>query len=222
MVSGYNPCMPHSSHCNHSGSAPAGADEILQFWLGTARPDNAQALLQRQQWFTKSEAFDAEMSQCFGASVQAALEGRLGGWAREPWDRLALILLLDQFTRNIHRGTPQAFAGDRLALELALGAIDSGFDLRLPEVLRIFIYLPLEHAEDPAMQRRSVQAFAVLAEAAGTSTDLAQFLQGTLDYAWRHQEVIARFGRFPHRNAVLGRASTPDELLYLSQPGSGF
>lgn len=212
-----NPSFPHLDR-----PAPTGADEVLQFWLGTARPGNAQALQQRQQWFTKSDAFDAEMRQRFGATVQAALDGQLNDWAREPWGRLALILLLDQFTRNIHRGTPQAFAGDRQALELALGAIESGEDLHLPEVLRIFVYLPLEHAEDPAMQRRSVLAFAALSKAAGADADLAQFLQGTLDYAWRHQEVIARFGRFPHRNVVLGRASTPDELLYLSQPGAGF
>lgn len=214
--------MPNPSFSHHDRLAPTGADEVLQFWLGTARPDNAQALQQRQQWFTKSDAFDAEMRQRFGAAVQAALDGQLDGWATEPWGRLALILLLDQFTRNIHRGTPQAFAGDRRALELALGAIESGEDLHLPEVLRIFVYLPLEHAEDPAMQRRSVLAFAALAKAAGVDTDLVQFLQGTLDYAWRHQEVIARFGRFPHRNAVLGRTSTPDELFYLSQPGAGF
>ncbi|MFE1574315.1 DUF924 family protein [Comamonas odontotermitis] len=214
--------MPNPSFSHHDRPAPTGADDVLQFWLGTARPDNAQALQQRQQWFTKSDAFDAEMRQRFGAAVQAALDGQLDGWATEPWGRLALILLLDQFTRNIHRGTPQAFAGDRRALELALGAIESGEDLHLPEVLRIFVYLPLEHAEDPAMQRRSVLAFAALAKAAGVDTDLVQFLQGTLDYAWRHQEVIARFGRFPHRNAVLGRTSTPDELFYLSQPGAGF
>ena len=214
--------MPHSSLTNHGEPALAGADAILQFWLGAARPGNAQALQQRQQWFTKSEAFDSEMRRRFGSTVQAALDGQLEEWAGEPWGRLALILLLDQFTRNIHRGTPEAFAGDRQALELALGAIASGLDLQLPEVLRIFVYLPLEHAEDPVMQRRSVLAFAALAQAAGSDPDLVQFLQGTLDYAWRHQEVIARFGRFPHRNAVLGRESTSDESQYLSQPGAGF
>ena len=222
MPSGYNLRMPHSSTSNPGGPALAGADDILQFWLGAVRPSNADALQQRQQWFTKSDAFDAEMRQRFGATVQAAVDGQLGDWAGEPWGRLALVLLLDQFTRNIHRGGPQAFAGDRRALELALGAIDSGMDLHLPEVLRIFVYLPLEHAEDPAMQRRSVLAFAALAQSAGNDPDLAEFLQGTLDYAWRHQEVIARFGRFPHRNALLERASTPEELHYLSQPGAGF
>jgi len=204
--------------------ATAGADEILQFWLGAARPDNARALGRRQQWFGKSEAFDAEMRQRFGATVQAALHGRLDGWAGEPWGRLALILLLDQFTRNIHRGTPLAFAGDGRALALAVEAMEKGLELQLPEVLRIFVYLPLEHAEDPAMQRRSVLAFAALAQAVQPAGDahVHQFLQGTLDYAWRHQEVVARFGRFPHRNAILGRDSTPGEAAYLAQPGSGF
>ena len=208
--------------------ATTGADDILRFWLGAARPDNAQALQQRQQWFTKSEAFDAEMRRRFGATVQAALDGQLDGWAGEPWGRLALILLLDQFTRNIHRGTPLAFAGDGQALALAVGAMEKGLELQLPEVLRIFVYLPLEHAEDPAMQRRSVLAFAALAQAVAPAVDDAggadvhQFLQGTLDYAWRHQEVVARFGRFPHRNAILGRDGTPEEAAYLAQPGSGF
>lgn len=215
----------HSSVSTIPGApAAAGADDILEFWLGAARPGNAQALHKRQQWFTKSDAFDAEMRQRFGATVQAALDGQLDGWAREPWGRLALILLLDQFTRNIHRGTPQAFAGDPQALALALGAMESGMDLQLPEVLRIFVYLPLEHAEDPAMQRRSVLAFAALVQATELAgdADLRQFMQGTHDYAWRHQEVIARFGRFPHRNAVLGRVSTPGEVDYLARPGSGF
>ncbi|GAB2479522.1 DUF924 family protein [Comamonas humi] len=216
--------MPNPPSVPPSAPAIAAADDILHFWLGAARPDNARALQQRQQWFTKSDAFDAEMRERFGATVQAALDGRLDGWAAQPWERLALILLLDQFTRNIHRGTPQAFAGDRQALALALGAIDAGMDLQLPEVLRIFFYLPLEHAEDPAMQRRSVLAVAALAQATEASgdADLQQFVQGTLDYAWRHQEVIARFGRFPHRNAILGRAGTPDEAVYLAQPGAGF
>lgn len=136
MPSGYNLRMPHSSTSNPGGPALAGADDILQFWLGAVRPSNADALQQRQQWFTKSDAFDAEMRQRFGATVQAAVDGQLGDWAGEPWGRLALVLLLDQFTRNIHRGGPQAFAGDRRALELALGAIESGMDLHLPEVLR--------------------------------------------------------------------------------------
>lgn len=195
---------------------------VLTQWFGSACPDNATALAHQAQWFTKSPAFDAQLRERFGTAVQAALEGALQHWARQgPWQCLALILLLDQFTRNIHRGTPQSFAGDPQALALARQAQDQRLDLQLPEVARIFIYLPLEHAEDLAMQQRSVQAFSGLEQMAPDAPS-REFLAGTLDYAHRHREVIARFGRFPHRNAILGRASTPEESEYLAQPGAGF
>jgi uncharacterized protein (DUF924 family) len=197
-------------------------DAVLAQWFGSARPDNASALACKARWFTKSPAFDAQLRERFGAAVQAALDGQLRHWATQgPWPCLALILLLDQFTRNIHRGTPQSFAGDPQALALALEAQDRGFDLELPEATRIFMYLPLEHAEDRSMQQRSVASFQSLAQ---TAPDAAcrEFLAGTLDYALRHQEVIERFGRFPHRNPILGRASTPAEQAYLAQPGAGF
>lgn len=197
-------------------------EPVLAQWFGSARPDNTSALAHQAQWFTKSPEFDAQLRERFGAAVRAALDGQLNHWAAQgPWQCLALILLLDQFTRNIHRGTPRSFAGDPQALALALEAQDRGFDLELPEVVRIFMYLPLEHAEDLAMQQRSVQAFQSLAQMA-PDADSREFLAGTLDYAHRHQEVIARFGRFPHRNPILGRASTPAESDYLAQPGSGF
>lgn len=198
------------------------ADAVLAQWFGSTRPDNATALAHQAQWFTKSAAFDAALRERFGAAVQAALDGQLRHWAAQgPWPCLALILLLDQFTRNIHRGTPRSFAGDPQALALALEAQDRGLDLELPEVARIFMYLPLEHAEDMAMQERSVQAFQSLAQMAPDAAS-REFLAGTLDYAYRHREVIARFGRFPHRNPILGRASTPQESEYLAQPGAGF
>lgn len=211
-------------------TAPAGdvaqstglSDAVLVQWFGSVRPDNASALAHKAQWFTKSAAFDAQLKQRFGAAVQSALDGQLRHWATQgPWPCLALILLLDQFTRNIHRGTPQSFAGDPQALALALEAQDRGWDLELPEVVRSFMYLPLEHAEDPAIQQRSVQAVHSLVQMAPDDYS-REFLAGTLDYAYRHQEVIARFGRFPHRNPILGRASTPAESEYLAQPGSGF
>ncbi|MDR3067271.1 MULTISPECIES: DUF924 family protein [Comamonas] len=197
-------------------------DQILTQWFGSARPGNADALQHKAQWFTKSAAFDEELRQRFGAAVEAALGGALQPWAtRGPWQQLALVILLDQFTRNIHRNTPRSFAGDAQALPLALQAIGSGTDRQLPEVARVFLYLPLEHAENPAMQLRSVAAFEALLQDA-TDAGLRDYLAGSLDYARRHQAVIARFGRFPHRNHILGRTSTAEETEYLAQPGSGF
>lgn len=204
-------------------SAPiASADEVLQFWLGSARPSNSEALQHKQQWFSKSDAFDARIRQQFEPAVQVALQGRLSSWADGPWDTLARILLLDQFTRNIYRGTPQSFAGDPLALQLALGLCDSGQDQALPAVVRVFVYLPLEHAEDAALQQRSVDLFAQLRDSHPEPAELHTYLQGTWDYAVRHQAVITRFGRFPHRNTILGRSNTAEEQAYLAQPGAGF
>lgn len=197
-------------------------DQVLTQWLGRARPSNGEALLHKAQWFTKSPAFDEQLRERFGLAVEAALGGALQHWKNEgPWGHLALVLLLDQFTRNIHRNTPKSFAGDVQALTLALEALDSGADMELPEVVRVFMYLPLEHAEDPAMQQRSVAAFEALAQMA-LDAETREYLAGTLDYAHRHQDVITRFGRFPHRNPILGRANTAREEEYLAQPGSGF
>ena len=197
-------------------------EQILALWFGQARPDNASALQHKLQWFTKSPDFDAQLQQRFGAAVQAAQQGRLRHWAAQgAWQRLALVLLLDQFGRNIFRHTPQSFAGDAQALSLALEARELGADLELPEVARVFMYLPLEHAEDPAMQERSVALFEALLQAAPDAAT-RDYLAGSLDYARRHREVIERFGRFPPRKAILGRPSTAAELAYLAQPGSGF
>lgn len=167
----------------------------------------------RADWFRKSEAFDQRVAERFGADIEAALAGTLPlEWAAEP---LAEILLLDQFTRNVLRGQPRAFAGDARALALAQALVASGADRALTTIERWFAYLPFEHAESLAMQDESVRLFSLLA-----AED--ERLADALDYAHRHRDVIRRFGRFPHRNAVLGRASTAAELEYLAQPGAGF
>lgn len=215
-----------SAHPGSSVSSDA-ADpriaDILRFWFGAAPPDDASALQRQSQWFTKSPAFDAEIAQRFGPTLAAARQGELHGWAQTALGRLALILVLDQFTRNVHRGQPDSFAGDAQALALALDGLAQGHDQALPPVARVFIYLPLEHAEDPALQARSVAAYAQLATAQADAVPAVQaLLAGTLDYARKHQQVIDRFGRFPHRNAILGRRSTAAELDYLAQPGAGF
>lgn len=200
----------------------ASPDQVLSFWLGAPRPDNAVALAKKQLWFAKSDALDAQISQQFGSAVQAAMAGELTDWERDPWSALALVVLLDQFSRNIYRGTAQAFAGDARALALSEQMQEQGADQLLPAVARVFVYLPMEHSEELAQQTRSVQAFTALVDSA-TADPLAQdYLQGVLDFAQRHQQVIAQYGRFPHRNAVLGRSNTEAERAYLAQPGAGF
>lgn len=195
-------------------SAPAQVTEVLDFWfLPPGDPEHGKS---RAAWWRKDDAFDAAIRTRFGATVQAALEDRLGEWdALGPRGTLARIIVLDQFTRNGWRGTPGSFAGDALALQAAIRLVDRDAHLALNPMERWFAYMPFEHAEDLAMQQRAVSLF----------TDLAAGVPGmddALDYARRHLDVVARYGRFPHRNAILGRVSTPDEEAYLAQPGSGF
>ena len=193
---------------------------VLDFWLG-AWPLNAAALQRVQgQWFRKDEAFDAELRRRFEGTIADARAGRLDGWAEQAEGRLALLIVLDQFTRNAFRGRPESFAGDAQALAIALEGIARGHDATVPPMARIFCYLPLEHAEDADGQARSVALFETLRDA--PDAEPKAFFDVTLDYARQHQAVIARFGRFPHRNAILGRASTAEELAYLAQPGAGF
>lgn len=187
---------------------PATPAAILDFWFG------APPLQARAEWFRKDAAFDERIRAQFGAVVDQALAGPLG-WGDDALSRLAEIVVLDQFPRNLFRGQARAFAGDPRARSLALQVIDAGRDAELRPRQRSFVYLPLEHAEDLALQDRSVALFQALAEA---DTSLA----GSLDYAERHRDIIRRFGRFPHRNLALGRANTAAEADYLSQPGAGF
>ena len=197
--------------------------QVLEYWLGAELPSNDSALTRKALWFTKSEATDEEIRTRFGAVLQEALAGKLDAEAMEsPLGWLAALIVLDQFTRNAYRGTPKSFAGDSKALALALQGIERGWDQdpAIPPVARIFAYLPLEHTEDVAMQESSVLAFEDLAQEAAPG--LREFFVNTLDYARKHQAVIEQFGRFPHRNVMLGRESTEEEKTYLSQPGAGF
>ena len=194
--------------------------DVLAFWLGAYPLDLAAMARVQTQWFQKNAAFDADMRERFLPTIEAALAGRLDGWAATDDGWLALLIVLDQFTRNTFRGEPKSFAGDPMALQHAVEGIAAGRDQRVPPMARIFCYLPLEHAEDPELQARSVALFAALATAPGAEPKA--FFDNTSDYAVKHQVVIDRFGRFPHRNAILGRVSTPEEVEYLRQPGSGF
>ena len=187
-------------------------DEILEFWFGP-EPERAQAL-RGSAWFKPDPAFDAEVARRFGALHERAALGALDHWRDEPRACLALILALDQLPRNIFRGGARAFASDAKALELARHAIARGFDRELPAAPRMFLYLPFQHSEALADQRRSVELSEAIAGDPESGDNLA--------YAKAHLEVIERFGRFPHRNALLGRRSTPEEEAYLKEPGAGF
>ncbi len=192
-------------------AAPARA--VLDFWFLPAGHAGHGAY--RPEWFRKDDAFDAAIRERFGTAVEEALNGTPGAGSDETL--LARILLLDQFTRNIFRGTPRAFAGDVQALQLAEALVAAGRDKNLTPWQRWFAYLPFEHSELLLVQDRSVALCAALRrEMQHEAFDSAH------DYALRHREVIERFGRFPHRNAILGRASTAQEIEFLTQPGSSF
>jgi uncharacterized protein (DUF924 family) len=181
---------------------------ILDFWFGP--PPHAE----RAEWFRKDERFDGAIRARFGEAVGVALAGGYGDWCATPRGALARILLLDQFPRNIFRGTPQAFAGDERALATAQDAVARGLDRELEPVERWFCYLPFEHSEDRTVQERSLELFEALAEATGN--------RAPFEWAEKHAVIIRRFGRYPHRNAILGRPSTPEEVEFLQLPGSSF
>lgn len=194
---------------------------LLDFWFGDEADDVLRATQQAPLWWGKSSETDALLAKQFGAQAEAAANGELADWADLHHGRLALILLLDQLPRNIHRGTPAAFAQDPLARDLCLKGLSIGADKSLSPLERVFFYLPLEHAESREQQARSVALFeALAAEQAGTPSQAT--FAGFADFARRHQVIIERFGRFPHRNDILGRTSTPEEAAFLQQPGSGF
>jgi len=186
---------------------------VLDFWFGG--PDSAEFGTQRKAWFVKDAEFDRRIVERFGPTIERALRGELDAWAQTPSGALARILLLDQFTRNAFRGDRRAFAGDAQALAAAIALVGSRQDESLPSVLRAFAYLPFEHAEGLAMQDEAIR---LLTRLVATSPELASML----DYAHRHRLVIERFGRFPHRNTILGRRSTAEELAHIATPGTAF
>lgn len=187
-------------------------DEILEFWFG--QPDEANYGKERSFWFSKKPEFDRELRVRFLKNYEQAVSRYLDHWQESPESCLALILLLDQFPRNMFRGTARAFASDPQALSAAQHAVANGFDRELLTVKRWFIYLPFEHSENIEHQYQSVKLFSVLSDHPGSAA--------TIDYAIRHCAVIERFGRFPHRNQILGRATTPEEAAFLKQSGSSF
>src|SRR5258708_10760098 len=186
---------------------------VLDFWFGM--PGSAEFGTRREAWFRKDPAFDEAIRRQFAEDVAAAAKGEHDRLLGDAEGALALAILLDQFPRNLYRGQAKTYAADPKARAVAGAAIDRGFDRRLSPVQRQFFYLPFMHSEALADQERSVELYRALA---GADAGLAS----TVDYAVRHRHIIRRFGRFPHRNVILGRESTADEIEFLRQPGSSF
>lgn len=193
-------------------------DTILDFWFeGADEGDRSRAVA---RWFRGGPELDDAIRMRFGADVEAALSGELADWADTSRGRVALVILLDQFTRNIFRGTARAFSGDASALGLAREAVESGLDRSMRDVERYFLYLPFEHAENSADQARSVELFQALS--AETAKQGVSLFADAADWALRHQVVIDRFGRFPSRNEALGRESSAEEVAFLAEVPTGF
>lgn len=193
---------------------------IHDFWFGEPADDETIARRQAKLWWNKDEAVDAAMRERFSSWVQMAAARQIDGWADRTPGLLALILLTDQFPRNIHRGQPQAFATDALARSWAHQALQRDGLAAFKPIERLFILLPLEHSEALPDQELAVLHLEALAQQQASlgSDNFAGFA----DYARRHRDVIKRFGRFPHRNAILGRDSSDEEMAFLKQPGSSF
>lgn len=197
-----------------ANALPDAALAVLDFWFG--QPGAPDWNVQRRDWFAKSDAFDARIRERFLATWQAIHDGEADDWSVTPEGACARIVLLDQFPRNMFRGDPRSFATDGQALALARRMLSEGSDRMLPTPWhRVFCYLPFEHAESLADQDISVRKTSALRDDSAGKVD-------TVEWAIKHRDVIARFGRFPHRNALLGRASTAEELAFLKQPGSRF
>lgn len=201
----------------------AEALRVLRRWFGDLLDDptdRAAFDAQSQIWWAKDEAFDEALRHEFGALWERACAGALDGWAERAEGRLALVILLDQFTRNLCRGEPESWAQDDKAQQLTLEGLERGHAAALPPALRVFLLMPLMHAEDREMQRRACRLFEQLPDEC--APQLMEPLRSNHSFAIQHAEIVERFGRFPHRNAILGRESTPEELAFLEEPGSSF
>ena len=204
---------PGGKTVTHSSIPALTPADILDFWLGDGLTQGWPTQDLKKRWFYGGAALDQEIRIRFGPSVLQAVGGALQDWECQVQSRLALVILLDQFTRNVFRATAQAFAGDVRARQLTLQTLAAREDQRLPWVARVFLYMPLMHAEDAALQDESVTRFSQLL--ADAPVNLKPRLQGNLDFAREHQGIIAQFGRFPYRNAALGRISTDREEEFL-------
>lgn len=190
---------------------------ILQFWFDELDALGMCSEAQNRLWFQSRPETDREIEQRFGTDIKQALAGELDHWADHGDGLVALVILLDQFTRNVYRGTAAAFSGDRRALALVEAAVARGADRESPRIHRVFLYIPYEHAEDSVVQEAGIRCFDQLLK--DCHPDARERVSGFRDYSVAHRDVIARFGRFPHRNAIIGRNSTEEEISHLQQHG---
>ena len=196
------------------------ANDIIDFWYAGSNQDLNLLAARNAVWFHGGSDFDAKIRRRFAPAIEAALRGELDDWQESPLTRCALILVLDQFTRNVYRGSAEAFAGDTRALALCRKGIELGHDRELNLAERRFFYLPLEHAEDLAVQDQSVACFEALVGAAPPA--LREEFVSNVGYANHHRDIVREFGRFPHRNEILGRTSSEAEIAYLRDGGARF
>lgn len=201
-------------------TASTGPEDVLRFWFG--EPDS-DPLASAPKWWKKDTAFDADVRERFGDALERGVRGELADWRTTPRGRLALVILFDQLSRNMFRGTPRSFAQDALAREVADEALAAGDDETLGLVLAGFLLMPFMHAEDLPAQKRCIEGFERLRDVCPLAdAKVRQDLEKSLNYAQMHAKIIERFGRFPHRNDLLGRTATNDEATFLEEPGSSF
>ena len=191
-------------------------DDVLDFWFGDSLAQGWPVVPRKPLWFGSDPAVDDTIHRRFGPLVAQALAGGLTEWESQARTRLALLVLLDQFTRNLHRGRAEAFAGDTRAARLALQTLDDGLHRTLPPIGQVFVFMPLMHAEDLALQDRCIRCFQDLLDITPDDHTVARAdLESHLQFARLHRDIVLRFGRFPHRNAALGRRSTDEETAFL-------
>lgn len=196
-------------------------DDVIQFWLGDLSQPGADPLANARRWWKKDEAFDREIRERFQETLERGVRGELASWEESPRGRLALVLLYDQLSRNMFRGTARSFAQDPLARAVTDKAFEAGDDHVLAPIEVSFLLMPFMHAEDVALQQRAVDGFIALRDASDDEK-LRENFESSVKFARMHMAIVERFGRFPHRNAILGRASTPQEIEFLKQPNSSF
>ena len=197
-------------------------EKVLEFWFGDIEDLNQVTEARIYKWFLRDGNFDEQVKLNFESELQKALEGQYDHWKNTPKGTLALIIMLDQFPRNTYREDPRAYAFDQKALETCLEAIEKKFDLELLPVERLFVYLPMEHSEEIAMQDKMLEKSMEIKEGIPDNPTLLKNVELWIDFAYKHKVVIEKFGRFPHRNAALGRETTEAEKKWLEEYPRGF
>jgi uncharacterized protein (DUF924 family) len=197
-------------------------EEILYYWFGRLESDGAPPDRHVKMWFSSSKEIDADIKFRFELDLKRAVEGKLDSWLDVPRGSLALIILIDQFSRNVYRGTPKAFEGDSVAVKACLNGIEKGFDISLHPIERLFYYTPLMHSEDLEIQMTSLECFTMLEKLFTSPPSIASIISRSKMCAEKHYLMIEKFGRFPHRNKIIGRSSTAEELRFLKDSGYSF